>query len=89
LPVFDAESRRTMQPPLGNTVIANQLAAVEQGAGIGASVIDAAPTARLDANQPEAGLQTLQAKLEVSQPIIPALLSAVGQAELPRCTLGL
>jgi hypothetical protein len=48
LPNIAAKFRRSLQPPLGKAVVANQLAAVEQGSRIGASVKDAAPIARLD-----------------------------------------
>jgi hypothetical protein len=69
-PIIGTEFRASVQPPLRKTVKANQLAAVEQGARIRVPVKDTAPTARLDAKQPEAAFQMLQAALKASQPLI-------------------
>ena len=80
-PIIGGEERRSFQPPLRNTVVTNELAVVEQSARLSALVKGAAPGARLDAKQSEAGFQMLQPALEASQPIIYALLWLVGQVQ--------
>jgi hypothetical protein len=65
-PIIDTEFLASVQPPLRNTVKANQLAAVEQGARGRVPVKDTAPTARHDAKQSEATFQMFQAALKAS-----------------------
>ena len=63
-------------------VLQFQELSVEQGTRISAPVIDAAPTARRDAKQPEAGFQMLQFAFEAGQPLILALLCVVRQGRI-------
>lgn len=68
LPIVGAEFGTMVLPPFRNAAVANEVAAMEQRAGIGVAVIDAAPGARRDAEESETGFQMLQISFELIKP---------------------